>query len=70
MKSGKIAGFATDVFEQEPIDINGPLFQFDNYIATPHVAAETYENCETTSEVTAKEIIDVLEKRAPDNRLV
>ena len=70
MKSGKIAGFATDVFEQEPIDINGPLFRFDNYIATPHVAAETYENCETTSEVTAKEIIDVLEKRAPDNRLV
>lgn len=70
LESGKIAGFATDVFEHEPVNINGPLFQFDNYIATPHVAAETYENCETTSEVTAKEIIDVLEKRPPDNRLV
>lgn len=70
LKSGKAAGFGTDVFEREPIDLSGPLFKYDNYIATPHVSAETYENCETTSIVTAKALLDIFEGRAPENRLV
>lgn len=70
LKSGKLAGFATDVFETEPIDLNGPLFDFENYIATPHVSAETYENCETTSIVTAEALLAVLGGKEPKNRLV
>lgn len=67
---GKIRGFGTDVFEKEPIDISEELFQFENYIVTPHVSAETYENCETTSIVTAKALISVFEGKEPDHRLV
>lgn len=70
LKSGRVGGLGTDVFEKEPIDLNSPLFGFDNYIATPHIAAETYENCETTSIVSAHAVLDVLEGREPDNRLV
>ncbi len=70
LKSGKLAGYATDVFETEPIDFNGPLFDFENYIATPHVSAETYENCEATSIVTAEALLAVLEGKEPKNRLV
>lgn len=70
MQAGKVAGFGTDVFEKEPIDPNGPLFHMENYIATPHVSAETYENCETTSMVTAKALLAVLRGEEPEHRLV
>lgn len=70
IKTGKIGGFGTDVFEKEPVDVSGELFQFPNYIATPHVAAETYENCEATSIVTAKELLAVFEGKEPEHRLV
>ena len=70
LESGKAAGFGTDVFEHEPIDLSGPLFKYDNYIATPHVSAETFENCETTSVVTARALLAVFEGREPENRLV
>lgn len=70
LESGKAAGFGTDVFEHEPIDLSGPLFKYDNYIATPHVSAETFENCETTSVVTARALLAVFEGRETENRLV
>ena len=70
LESGKAAGFGTDVFEHESIDLSGPLFKYDNYIATPHVSAETFENCETTSVVTARALLAVFEGREPENRLV
>jgi D-3-phosphoglycerate dehydrogenase len=70
LTSGKIGGFATDVFEKEPVDPNAPLFTHRNYIATPHVSAETYENCEATSVATTHEILDVLNGRAPEHRIV
>lgn len=70
LESGKAAGFGTDVFEHEPIDLSGPLLKYDNYIATPHVSAETFENCETTSVVTARALLAVFEGREPENRLV
>ena len=65
-----MGGFGTDVFEKEPVDLSGPLFHMENYIATPHVSAETYENCETTSVVTAKALLAVFEGREPEHRLI
>lgn len=70
LRCKKLAGFATDVFETEPIDLGGPLFEMENYIATPHVSAETYENCKTTSVVTAKSLLAVFSGNEPKNRLV
>lgn len=70
LASGKLGGMATDVFETEPIDFDNPLFSLKNFIATPHVSAETYENCEETSVMTAKAVIEMTQGRNPQNRVV
>ncbi|MBI5267718.1 MAG: hydroxyacid dehydrogenase [candidate division Zixibacteria bacterium] len=43
LKSGKIAGYATDVWYSDPPQ-NSPLIGAPNCIFTPHVGAETKEN--------------------------
>lgn len=42
LKSGRIAGAALDVYEQEPPK-NSPLFELDNIVFTPHLGASTRE---------------------------
>ncbi|MCL2766104.1 MAG: phosphoglycerate dehydrogenase [Peptococcaceae bacterium] len=42
LKSGKIAGAALDVFEEEPTT-ESPLFELNNFIGTPHLGASTEE---------------------------
>jgi len=39
LDQGEIAGAGLDVFEQEPLPIDNPLWTKDNVILTPHVAA-------------------------------
>jgi len=69
LKSGKIAGYASDVFEVEPARQDNKLFELDNYVCTPHTAAETYENYEQCGLVTAKAILDVFAGKTPENLL-
>lgn len=38
LKIGEIAGAGLDVFEQEPLPSDSPLYKMDNVIITPHVA--------------------------------
>lgn len=71
LKSGKIAGFGSDVFEFEPVTKDYDLFQYPNYICTPHTAAESHENYHNTGMKTAEAIIAVLDGVGePWNRLV
>lgn len=42
LQAGKIGGAALDVFEKEPAT-EGPLFEMDNVIVTPHLGASTEE---------------------------
>jgi D-3-phosphoglycerate dehydrogenase len=42
LRSGDLAGAALDVFEREPLGEN-PLPSLDNFVGTPHVAAQTVE---------------------------
>jgi len=43
LKSGKLAGYATDVWYSDPPE-NSPLFDAPNTILTPHIGASTKEN--------------------------
>ena len=38
LRSGHLAGAALDVYEQEPLPADHPLWGFDNVLMTPHVA--------------------------------
>lgn len=43
LDSGKVAGAALDVFENEPLKPDHPLLRFDNVVVTPHLCASTRE---------------------------
>jgi len=43
LKSGKLAGYATDVFYSDPPE-NSPLINAPNALLAPHIGASTHEN--------------------------
>ena len=61
IKSGKVAGAAFDVFETEP-NIQSPLLELDNFIATPHLGASTVEAQRKVSEDICRQVSDYLLK--------
>lgn len=67
LKSGKIGGAAVDVYEEEPVNPQNPLFTLPNFIGTPHTAAETYENYDRCGRITAQAIIDTFAGKEPEN---
>lgn len=66
LKSGIIAGAAFDVFQKEPPGQH-KLFELDNFIATPHNGALTYEASERIGMMLAKNLIKGLERKLPEN---
>lgn len=62
VKSGKVAGAAIDVFEEEPPK-DSPLIGIPNIIVTPHLGASTVEAQKNVSISIAKQCLEVLSGR-------
>ena len=65
LKDQRIAGVGSDVFEEEPPPVDNPLFDLENFIGTPHMAAHTDEALSRMSMV-ASDIVKVLEGQPPE----
>jgi D-3-phosphoglycerate dehydrogenase len=59
IRSGKVAGAALDVFENEP-PLESPLLDLDQVIVTPHLGASTVEAQLNVAVSVAKQCIEVL----------
>ena len=66
LKSGKIAGLATDVLEEEPGRKDHPYLAFDNVIMTPHTSAYTMECLEQMGEKCVTDIEQIIQGQLPE----
>ena len=60
IRSGKVAGAALDVFEEEPTPPGNPLLALDQVITTPHLGASTTEAQLGVATMIAEQVLDYL----------
>jgi len=68
LSNNKLGGAALDVFENEPPE-KSKLFELDNIVCTPHIAASTIEAQRDAAIIVANEVIKVFEGGTPKNVL-
>ena len=68
LAAGRLAGAACDVFSSEPPTLRGtPLLSLDNFIATPHIGANTDEALRRVGLATVRQVLDVLDGKPARN---
>lgn len=67
LQSGRIAGAVLDVYDQEPLPSDSPLRSLSNVLLSPHVAGQTYESMREVALAGARQILDTLAGRRPQN---
>jgi D-3-phosphoglycerate dehydrogenase len=69
LRDKKLAGAGLDVWDKEPPPPDHPLLQFDNVIATPHMAGVTREARTNMGKIAAEQVLDALDGK-PVTRIV
>jgi D-3-phosphoglycerate dehydrogenase / 2-oxoglutarate reductase len=65
LRSKQIAGAGLDVWSKEPPEMNHPLLQYDNVIASPHTAGVTREARANMGKFAAEQLILTLDGKRP-----
>lgn len=65
LKSGKLGGAACDVFSEGFPKPDNPLLELSNFVATPHIGANTSDALYAVGMACAEQILDVLAGREP-----
>lgn len=64
---GHLLGAALDVFDEQPLPPDHPLFALPNVMLTPHVAGITQDSMLRMGRGTADEVLRILANRLPRN---
>jgi D-3-phosphoglycerate dehydrogenase len=64
LRTGQLAGAASDVFDPEP-PVNSPLLGLDNFVATAHCGAYTTEANARVAVASARNLVDALMGKRP-----
>lgn len=56
LRRGQLSGAGLDVFQQEPLHVNSPLWEFDNVLITPHAAGRADDEAERLCDLIVKNI--------------
>jgi glyoxylate reductase len=67
LKEGEIAGYATDVYDEEPPDPGSELLKLKNVIVAPHIAGVTRDARVRMSMMIAEAVLAVAKGNVPDN---
>ena len=65
LESGRVAGYATDVLDQEPPPSDHPLLTAPNCLITPHIGSRTFESVERQAMMATQNLINCLKGEAP-----
>lgn len=63
LQEGLIAGFGTDVYNEEPPAKDNPLFFMENTVVTPHMASHTHDAMVKMATHAAQAVIEVLVRK-------
>lgn len=66
----KIQGAASDVYEQEPPDPKNPLFSLPNFVASPHMGANSIDALRRQSVSSCRNVFDVLSGKKVESTIV
>ena len=66
--SGKIGGYATDVYDKEP-PVLGKMFELPNVLTTPHIGSATFETNRRMGDLVVDNIIAFKDGNEPPNRV-